>query len=171
MMGRFFPIQARPRGKAAGLPRSAKGTGPADMRHVTLLTILVGVQTLVLVVIAFRALGLMKRAETTLDNVDQALKPIAASSQGLLQDLHALRETAQRAERRVTAAIDRVASTTDHMKHTVVARFWPVFGTVAAGRAVLKTLSARRRRSRGDREDEIADARFVAEGGPINDVR
>jgi hypothetical protein len=134
-----------------------------------ILTILIGVQTIAIAVLAIKGLKLFTRAHTTLDGVDRALEPITQGTRELIQDLHALRETAQRAERGVSAAIDGVTRTTDHVKHAVVRRFWPVFGTVAAGRAVFKAIAARRRASRKTRDDEIADARFVAEGGPVHE--
>jgi hypothetical protein len=136
-----------------------------------ILTVLVGVQTIALAFVAIKGVALFKRADSTLDAVDRAIEPITQGTRELLGDLHALRETAQRAERGVSAAIDRVSITTDHVKHAVVRRFWPVFGAVAAGRAIFNTISARRRPSRKVREDRLADARFVAEGGPINELR
>lgn len=139
-----------------------------------ILTLLVAVQTTALAFLAIRSMGLFKRAESTLDGVDRALEPIAAGTRDLLGDLHALRETAQRAERSVSTAIDRVSITTETVKHAVVQRFWPVFGTLAAGRAIFRSFKSRRRPSRpgrDDREDQVADARFVAEGGPIHDAR
>jgi len=134
-----------------------------------ILTVLVGIQTVAIAVLAIKGQRLFARAHTTLDGVDRALEPITQGTRELIQDLHALRETAQRAERGVSAAIDGVTRTTDHVKHAVVRRFWPVFGTVAAGRAVLRAISARRSASRKTRDDEIADARFVAEGGPVHE--
>jgi hypothetical protein len=136
-----------------------------------ILTILIGIQTIAIAFVAIKGMGLFKRAHTTLDGVDRALEPITQGTRELIQDLHALRETAQRAERGVSAAIDRVTTTTDHVKHAVVRKFWPVFGTMAAGRAIFKAVSARRRASRKTRDDEIADARFVAEGGPVHELR
>jgi hypothetical protein len=138
---------------------------------VGILTVLVGVQTVAIAVLAVKGLKLFARAQTTLDGVDRALEPITQGTRELIQDLHALRETAQRAERGVSAAIDRVTTTTGHVKHAVARKFWPVFGTVAAGRAILKAVSARRHIPRKTREDEIADARFVAEGGPVHELR
>jgi hypothetical protein len=135
------------------------------------LTILVGIQTIALAFVVIKGVALFKRAESTLGAVDRAIEPFTQGTRELLGDLRSLLETAQRAERGVTAAIDRVASTTDYVKHAVVRRFWPVFGAVAAGRAIFNTVSARRRLSRKVREDQIADARFVAEGGPINELR
>ena len=134
-----------------------------------ILTILVAIQTVAIAVMAIKGLKLFTRAHTTLDGVDRALEPITQGTRELIQDLHALRETAQRAERGVSSAIDGVTRTTDYVKHAVVRRFWPVFGTMAAGRAVFKAISARRRASRKTRDDEIADARFVAEGGPVHE--
>ena len=136
-----------------------------------ILTILVGVQTVALAFVAIKGIALFKRTESTLDGVDRALEPIAAGTRDLLGDLHALRETAQRAERGVSSAIDRVSTTTDLLKVAALRRFWPVLGTLAAGRAVFKTISARRRTSRRVREDQAADAQFVAEGGPIHELR
>jgi len=135
------------------------------------LTVLVGIQTIAIAIVAIRGLKLFTRAHTTLDGVDRALEPISQGTRELIADLHALRETAQRAERGVSAALDKVTITTDHVKHAVVRRFWPVFGTVAAGRAVFRAMSARRRAPRKTRDDEIADARFVAEGGPVHELR
>ena len=136
-----------------------------------ILTILIGIQTIAIAIVAIRGLKLFSRAHTTLDGVDRALEPITQGTRELLGDLHALRETAQRAERGVSAALDKVTMTTDHVKHAVVRRFWPVFGTVAAGRAVFRAISARRHAPRKTRDDEIADARFVAEGGPVHELR
>ena len=138
---------------------------------VGILTVLIGVQTVAIAILAVKGLKLFTRAHTTLDGVDRALEPITQGTRELIQDLHALRETAQRAERGVSAAIDRVTATTDHVKHAVVRKFWPVFGTVAAGRAILKAVSARRHTPRKTRDDEIADARFVSEGGPVHELR
>jgi len=138
---------------------------------VGILTILIGIQTIAIAVVAIKGLKLFTRAHTTLDGVDRALEPITQGTRELIQDLHALRETAQRAERGVSAAIDKVTMTTDHVKHAVVRRFWPVLGTMAAGRAVFRAISARRRASRKTRDDEIADAQFVAEGGPVHELR
>jgi hypothetical protein len=135
------------------------------------LTILIGIQTIAIAIVAIKGAKLFTRAHTTLDNVDRALQPVAQGTRELLADLHALRDTAQRAERGVTAALDKVAITTDHVKHAVVRRFWPVFGTVAAGRAIFRAVSARRHAPRKTRDDEIADARFVAEGGPVHELR
>ena len=136
-----------------------------------ILTILVGIQTIAIAIVAIKGSKLFTRAHTTLDGVDRALEPITQGTRQLIEDLHALQQTAQRAERGVTAALDKVATTTDHVKHAVVRRFWPVFGTVAAGRAVFKAISARRHSPRKTRDDEIADARFVAEGGPVHELR
>ena len=136
-----------------------------------ILTVLIGIQTVALAVLAIKGQRLFTRAHTTLDGVDRALEPITQGTRELIQDLHALRETAQRAERGVTAAIDGVTRTTDHVKHAVVRKFWPVFGTVAAGRAIFKAVSARRHMPRKTRDDEIADAQFVAEGGPVHELR
>jgi len=138
---------------------------------VGILTILIGIQTAAIALLAVKGLRLFTRAHTTLDGVDRALEPITQGTRELMQDLHALRETAQRAERGVSAAIDGVTRTTEHVKHAVVRRFWPVFGTVAAGRAVFKAISARRHAPRKTRDDEIADAQFVAEGGPVHELR
>ena len=138
---------------------------------VGILTVLVGIQTVAIAILAVKGLKLFTRAHTTLDGVDRALEPITQGTRELIQDLHALRETAQRAERGVTAAIDRVTTTSDHVKHAVVRKFWPVFGTVAAGRAIFKAVSARRHAPRKTRDDEIADARFVSEGGPVHELR
>lgn len=141
------------------------------------LTVLVAVQTVAVAFIAVKGIALFRRTESTLDSVDRALEPITEGTRELLQDLHALRETAQRAERGVNAAIDRVSATTGHVKHAVVARFWPLYGALTAGRAIVKSLSARKRQSASrpasklSREDEDARARFVAEGGPIHDAR
>jgi hypothetical protein len=136
-----------------------------------ILTVLIGIQTVALAVLAIKGQRLFARAHTTLDGVDRALEPITQGTRELIQDLHALRETAQRAARGVTAAIDGVTRTTDNVKHAVVRKFWPVFGTVAAGRAIFKAVSTRRRAPRKTRDDEIADAQFVAEGGPVHELR
>jgi hypothetical protein len=138
---------------------------------IAILTILVGIQTIAMAFVAVKGLRLFARAHTTLDGVDRALVPITQGTKELIEDLHALRQTAQRAERGVSAALDKVTLTTDHVKHAVVRRFWPVFGTMAAGRAVFRAISARRGASRKIRDDEIADARFVAEGGPVHELR
>jgi hypothetical protein len=119
------------------------------MWWMVVLTVLVGVQAVALVVLAVKATVLFRKAES---------------------ELHAIRLTAQRAEQGVSTAIDRVTATTDHLKSLVAHRLWPVFGTMAAGRAILRTLAARRR-SRRPGTDELDMGRFVNEGGPDNDRR
>ena len=130
-----------------------------------ILTILVGVQVVAFALLAFRGMQLMKRAEHTLDTTERALGPVVSETRELLADLRALRQTTQRVERGVTNAIETAGRGVTLVKTGVVRRFWPVFGVLAAGRAITRKISARRS-SRDKREDEIAAARFIAEGGP-----
>ncbi|HXT69340.1 MAG TPA: hypothetical protein VN700_06280 [Vicinamibacterales bacterium] len=120
---------------------------------VVILTLLVAVQTVAITVVALRSLQLFKRAETTLDGVDRAVGPVTDGAKELLSDLQAVRATARRAQQ------------------AVILKAWPVFGVIAAGRAIAKQLSSRKRRSPDTRQDEDASARFTAEGGPIHDSR
>ena len=138
------------------------------------LTILVGVQAVALALLAFRATKLVKRAETTLESAERSFQPVVAEAKDLIADLRALRQTTQRVERRVTSAIDTAERGVQLVKVGVVRRFWPVFGALAAGRAIASRVSARRRASREKRQDDLAATRFDAEGGaqgppPIND--
>ena len=108
------------------------------------LTILVGIQVVALALLAFHGIRLVKRAETALDSVEQKVEPVVAEAKDLIADLRALRETTQRVERGVTNAIDKAGRGVQMAKLGVVRRFWPVFGVVAAGRAIAKRVSARR---------------------------
>ena len=118
-----------------------------------ILTVLVAAQTSAIVVLAVRGLRLFKRAETTLDSVDRAVGPMTDGAKELLSDLQAVKQTARRASQ------------------VVMIKTWPVLGVFAAGRAIVKQLSARKRRSSDSRLDADARARFTDEGGPIHDAR
>jgi hypothetical protein len=136
-----------------------------------LLTALVAVQTIALGVMAFAGLRAMRRAEAALASAEQSLGPLAARASVVLDDLRALSNTAQRADQSVRAVIGKAERGLAFVGGGVTRKLWPVFGFLAAGRAVARTISARRKLTPPTREDEMADARFVAEGGPINDVR
>jgi len=138
---------------------------------VAILTVLVGVQLLVVIVLALRSMQLVKRVETSLQSAEQSLTPVLNEARALIDDLRSLRKTTQRIEHGVSSAYDKATAGLQFARAGVTRRFWPVFGALAAGRAVIRKISARRRSSRMTREDEIADARFVAEGGPIHDTR
>ena len=134
------------------------------------LTALVAVQTIAIGIIAFVGLRAMRRAEAALASAEQSLGPLAARASVVLDDLRALSTTAQRADESVRAVLGRAERGLALVSGGVTRKFWPVFGVVAAGRAVASRMRARRA-ARPTRQDEIADERFVAEGGPINDVR
>lgn len=135
-----------------------------------ILTVLVGVQSLVLTLVAVRGLRLIRRAETTLAEADRALTPIAARATEVMDDLRALGDTARRADQGVRTAIDRAQRGVQLVGLGMTRRFWPVLGVWAAGRAVAAAVRARRN-ARQSREDETAEARFDAEGGSIHDTR
>ena len=136
-----------------------------------LLTALVAVQTVMTVLIAVAGLRAMRRAEAALASAERSLAPLAARASSVLDDIGALSQTAQRADQSVRAALGHAERGLAFVKGGVVRKFWPVLGALAAGRAVAKSFRARRKLAPRTREDEIADARFVAEGGPINDAR
>ena len=117
--GKFFPHFRAAHGTSHAISVSGGRHGScrqlivmSDISGITwwmaMLTILVGIQTIAMAVIAVKGVALFKRADSTLDAVDRAIEPITQGTRELMGDLHALRETAQRAERGVSAAIDRV---------------------------------------------------------------
>jgi hypothetical protein len=78
-----------------------------------ILTILVGIQTIALAFVVIRGVALFKRAESTLGAVDRALDPITRGTREYWETCHLARPRSGPSA--ASAAIDRVATTTDHV--------------------------------------------------------
>jgi uncharacterized pyridoxal phosphate-containing UPF0001 family protein len=83
-----------------------------------------------------------------------------------LDDVSDLVERTRRAEASVTAMVERVGTTVDHVKTVALTKIWPAVGIARGLRSAAAALRERRQRKFTDREmDEIAESRFLDEGG------
>jgi hypothetical protein len=110
---------------------------------------------------------LRERVERTTAIVEQAVKdarPMLARASMALDDLTDLADRARRAETEVRTALGRASVGMQMAKAAMTARAWPALG-IAKGLAAGLRVVRSRRAARSHRDDAIAVARFVNEGG------
>jgi hypothetical protein len=126
------------------------------------------VQAVVVVIGALMIWRRIDRAETRLDaiaaEVRTELRPVAAQARAALDDVRDVAARIRRLDMQLTSATDAAARGLDHAKTAVLTRMWPAVGVVRAGAAVVRALR-RRSAPRDARQEALALARFVNEGG------
>lgn len=126
-------------------------------------------QTVVNVVAAAVMLRAAQRARTIIDEARDVLAPLSKQAGVCLQDLHDLSDTVRRTDRAVRTASTAVRDSTRLAARVAGARAWPLFGALRAARAFIAVITQRLAptTSRRPSQDELDEARFVNEGGPI----
>jgi hypothetical protein len=121
-------------------------------------------QAVVIVVGGLLLLRRVQKAEAALDAWVRDVTPLIARVRLALDDLADLSARIRRADDQLSATLDKVSLGVDHAKTAVVARLWPAVGLVRGVAAAWRTIRSRRP-ARSDRQDALAIARFVNEGG------
>lgn len=142
-------------------------------RWLAVLAICVLLQTIATAGVAIYVVRFTRRAEAEIVKVRQAVDPLVASASASVEEVRGLIHSAQRADRRVRSVAGEVGRTVRDVRATVVNRLWPVLAAARAVGAAAATFTRRapRRLDGAAWEDKVAEARFVAEGGPVYDTR
>ena len=126
------------------------------------------VQAVVIVVGGLLLWRRLNRAEARLNaltaDLRAELRPIVAKISGVLDDVQDLAVRVRRFDAQVTSATESAARGLDHARTAILTRVWPAVGFVRAGAAAFRALR-RRAAAREERQDALALARFVNEGG------
>jgi hypothetical protein len=124
------------------------------------------VQMAMTLAVAYSVTTLVRRAQRAIDVAVADTRPLVRQVSAALDDMSDLVERTRRAEASVTAMVDRVGTTVDHVKTIALTKVWPAVGIARGLRAAAAALRERRQRKFNDREmDEIAESRFLDEGG------
>jgi hypothetical protein len=121
-------------------------------------------QAVVIVVGGFLLARRVRRTEAALDTWRREVTPLLGRVRLALDDLADLSARVRRADDQLTSTIDKVSTGVDYAKAAVVARFWPAVGLMRGATAAWRVFRARQA-ARSDRQDALAVARFVNEGG------
>lgn len=126
------------------------------------------VQATVVVVGGLMLWRRLERAEARLDaataDLRAELRPILAQVHGVLEDVQDLAARVRRIDEQVTTVAASASRGLDLIKTAVLTRMWPAVGLARAGAAAFRALR-RRAAARESRQDALALARFVNEGG------
>lgn len=136
-----------------------------------ILAIAVVLQTAMILVAALAALRVVKRAESTLTKAEQMMQPLAASLSSAVDDLHDITDAARRAGDSVRNTAEQLGSGVRQARGLLMGELWPALGALRAAKSAISAFSARRRVRKLDRDDRIAEARFVSEGAPVHGSR
>jgi uncharacterized protein YoxC len=123
-------------------------------------------QTAMLLAGVFYLMQFMKRAERAIDTVAADIRPLARQLSAAMDDVSDLVERTRRAEASVSAMVDRVGLTVDRVKTVALTKVWPAVGIARGLRAAAAAIRERRRRRASHPDlDEVAESRFLDEGG------
>lgn len=124
------------------------------------------VQMAMTLAVVYYVTMLVKRAQHAIDTAIADTRPLVRQVSAALDDVSDLVERTRRAEASVTAIVDRVGTTVDHVKTVALTKVWPAVGIARGLRAAAAAIRQRRRRRFNEREmDEMAESRFLDEGG------
>ena len=116
--------------------------------------------------VAYYVTALVRRAQHAIDVAVADTRPLVRQVSAALDDVSDLVERTRRAEASVTAMVDRVGTTVDRVKTVALTKVWPAVGIAHGLRGAAAALRARRQRRFSDRTlDEMAESRFLDEGG------
>lgn len=136
---------------------------------VAVLAVATVVQVLLLIggaIVAFRKVQRVEaRMDTVVGEIRAEMRPIMAQLDGALRDVRDVASRARRIDAQLTAAAGTAARGLEHAKTAMLMRMWPAVGLVRAGAAAFRALR-RSAAPRESRQDALALARFVNEGGP-----
>jgi len=142
---------------------------PMDTTAITIWLGIIAVATLVqatvVVIGGLIVIRRLARAEAVLDDLAREVRPIVGRVTAALDDLADLSARVRRADAQITATIDKVSSGVDHARTALVTRFWPAVGLARGLAALVRGVRSRRPVRRDGRQDALALARFVNEGG------
>ena len=123
-------------------------------------------QVAMILAVAYYVTMLVRRAQHAIDAAVADTRPLMRQVSAALDDVSDLVERTRRAEASVSAMVDRVGTTVDHVKTVALTKVWPAVGIARGLRAAAAALRERRKRRFGDRElDDMAESRFLDEGG------
>ena len=130
-------------------------------------------QIVMMLAVAYYVTQLIRRAQQAIDTVAADTRPLVRQVSAALTDVTELVERTRRAEASVTALVDRVSTTVDRVGTTVdrvktvaLTKVWPAVGIARGLRAAAAALRERRRRKSATADlDDVAESRFVDEGG------
>ena len=124
------------------------------------------VQLVILLGVAYYITQIVKRVQHAVDTVVAETRPLARQVTAALNDVADLVDRTRRAEASVTAMVDRVGMTVDRVKTVALTRIWPAVGIARGLRAAAARIREhRQRRARAKDLDEVAESRFLDEGG------
>ncbi|HKV98857.1 MAG TPA: hypothetical protein VJN96_03485 [Vicinamibacterales bacterium] len=124
------------------------------------------VQMALTLAVAYYVTSLVRRAQQAIDAAVADTRPLMRQVSAALDDVSDLVQRTRRAEASVNALVDRVGTTVDHVKTVALTKVWPAVGIARGLRAAAAAIRERRRRRFGEREmDEMAESRFLDEGG------
>lgn len=123
-------------------------------------------QIAMVLAVAYYVTQFVRRAQQAIDTIVADTRPVARQLSAALNDVADLVDRTRRAEASVTAMVDRVGTTVDRVKTVALTRIWPAVGIARGLRAAAAAIRARRRRRSSEPDlDEIAESRFLDEGG------
>ena len=124
------------------------------------------VQIAMTLAVAYYVTTLFRRAQQAIDVAVADTRPLVRQASAALDDVSELVERTRRAEASVTAMVDRVSTTVDRVTTVALTKVWPAVGIARGLRAAAAAIRDRRQRRLGEREmDEMAESRFLDEGG------
>jgi len=124
------------------------------------------VQIILLLAVAYYVTQIVRRAQQAIDTVVAETRPLTRRLSAALDEVSELLDKTRRAEASVTALVDRVGTTVDRVKSVALTKFWPAVGLAKGLRAAAAAIRDRRhRRAHAAGLDEIAESRFLDEGG------
>jgi uncharacterized protein YoxC len=124
------------------------------------------VQMAMTLAVAYYVTSLVRRAQQAIDVAVADTRPLMRQVSAALDEVSDLVDRTRRAEASVTALVDRVGTTVDHVKTVALTKVWPAVGIARGLRAAAAAIRERRRRRFSERErDEMAESRFLDEGG------
>ena len=116
--------------------------------------------------VVYYVTSLVRRAQHAIDVAVADTRPLVRQVSAALDDVSDLVERTRRAEASITAMVDRVGTTVDRVKTVALTKVWPAVGIARGLRAAAAAFRQRRQRRFNDRElDEMAESRFLDEGG------
>ena len=123
-------------------------------------------QMAIMLAVAYYVTTLVRRAQHAIDIAVADSRPLVRQVSAALEDVSDLVARTRRAEAQVAAMVDRVGTTVDRVKSVALAKVWPAVGIAHGLRAAASALRERRRHRSSDRRlDEMAESRFLDEGG------
>ena len=136
---------------------------------VAVLAIATVVQVLLLISGAWMVWTRLDRAEQRIDAITAELRaeirPLIAQMSDVMTDVRDVTARMRRLDMQITSAAEAATRGLEFAKAAVVGRFWPAIGLARAGAAAFRALR-HRSAPREPRQDALALARFVNEGGP-----